>query len=84
MFEHSEQASSISEGVVEIRINIQPCKGNNLTTQHTWFTKTPRVTTVQDDYQSGARSYLTPVHVFHVIPRLASVGGPHTILVYIL
>jgi aspartate/tyrosine/aromatic aminotransferase len=27
--------SSISEDVADIRINSQPCKGNNLTTQHT-------------------------------------------------
>jgi hypothetical protein len=27
-----EQASPTSEGVVEIRINNTPCKGNNLTT----------------------------------------------------
>jgi hypothetical protein len=26
----------MSDGVVEIRINNQPCKGINQTTQHTW------------------------------------------------
>jgi hypothetical protein len=31
--------SSISEDVTEIRINSQPCKGNNLTTRHTSATK---------------------------------------------
>jgi hypothetical protein len=28
-----------------------PCKGNNLTTRHTWLTKTPWVATFCDDYQ---------------------------------
>jgi hypothetical protein len=41
----------ISKGIAEIRINIQPCKGNNLTTRHTWATKAPRVAIVHDDYQ---------------------------------
>jgi hypothetical protein len=29
-------------------IDIQPCKGNNLTTRHTWATKAPRVATVHN------------------------------------
>jgi hypothetical protein len=35
----SNKPSSISEDVTEIRINSQPCKGNKLTTRHTWATK---------------------------------------------
>jgi hypothetical protein len=34
--------------------------------------------------KSQAKSYLTQVHVFHAIPRWASVGGPCTISMYTL
>jgi hypothetical protein len=34
MFEHSEQASPISEGFTEIRINSHLARENNLTTRH--------------------------------------------------
>jgi hypothetical protein len=40
--------SPISEGVTEIRINSQPCKGINLTTRHTHARRAPRVTTIHD------------------------------------
>jgi hypothetical protein len=33
--------------------------------------------------KSRAKSFLTLVHVFHVIPRWTTVSGPHTIPVYI-
>jgi hypothetical protein len=61
--------SPISEGVAEIRIDSQPCKGINLTTQYTWATKAPRAATVHE----AIRSHLTLVHAFHTIPRRASV-----------
>jgi hypothetical protein len=48
MFGLSEQASPISEGVAEIQIDIQPCKGKNMTTRHTWATKAQWVATVHD------------------------------------
>jgi hypothetical protein len=38
----------MSEGVAEIRINNQPCKGINLTTRHTVARRTPRVVTIHD------------------------------------
>jgi hypothetical protein len=38
-FELIEQASPISEGVTEIRINSHLARENNLTTQHTRATK---------------------------------------------
>jgi hypothetical protein len=31
-----------------------------------------------------SQTHLTLVHVLHTIPRRASVGGPHTILMYTL
>jgi hypothetical protein len=42
------KSSPISEGVVEIWINSQPCKGINLTTRHTQVQRAPRVATVHD------------------------------------
>jgi hypothetical protein len=39
----ANKPSPISEGVVEIRVNSQPCKGINLTTQHTQARRAPRV-----------------------------------------
>jgi hypothetical protein len=47
----ANKSSPISEGVAEIRINSQPCKGINLTTWHTQARRAPRVATVHDDYQ---------------------------------
>jgi hypothetical protein len=35
MFGLVSKPSPISEGVMEIQIDIQPCKGNNLTARHT-------------------------------------------------
>jgi hypothetical protein len=56
----------ISEGVAEIRIKSQPCKGNNLTTLHTWATKAPQVATVYDTIKESSRVLLRPSAVFHV------------------
>jgi hypothetical protein len=73
--------SLISETVIEIWINNQPCRGINLTnttygstrTGHVWQ---PFATTSYGRFVS----HLSLVHIFHVIPyaRL-SVGGPYTI-----
>jgi hypothetical protein len=57
--------SSISEGVMEIRINNQPCKGIDLTTRHTHAQMTPWVATVHDVVKETIRAHLTLVHVFH-------------------
>jgi hypothetical protein len=59
------KASSMSEGVAEIRINSQPCKGINLTTRHTQAQRAPRVTTIHDAVKKMIRAQLTLVHVFH-------------------
>jgi hypothetical protein len=40
--------SPMSEGVVEIRINSQPCKGLNLITRQTQAMRAPRVAIVHD------------------------------------
>jgi hypothetical protein len=57
--------SPISEGVIEIRINSQPCKGINLTIQHTRARRAPRVATIHDEVKETIRAHLTLVHVFH-------------------
>jgi hypothetical protein len=58
--------SPMSEGVVEIQINSQPCKGINLTTRHTQARRAPQVTTVHNAVKEMIRAHLTLVHVFHV------------------
>jgi hypothetical protein len=67
MFGLDKQASPIFDGVMEIRINIQPCKGNNLKTRHTWAMKAPQVATVHDDYQRVEPDPPYP-SVFNTIP----------------
>jgi hypothetical protein len=53
------------EGVMEIRINNQPCKGINLTARHTQSWRAPRVGTVHDVVKEMIRAHLTLVHIFH-------------------
>jgi hypothetical protein len=57
--------SPISEGVTEIQINSQPCKGINLTTRHTQARQAPQVATIHDVTKEMSRDHLTLVHVFH-------------------
>jgi hypothetical protein len=57
--------SHISEGVAEIRINSQPCKGINLTTRHMQARRAPREATVHNAVKEMIRAHLTLVHVFH-------------------
>jgi hypothetical protein len=65
--------SPMYEGVAEIWINNQPCKGINLTTRHTQARRAPRVATVHDAIKETIRGHLTLVHVFHAY---ASVDTP--------
>jgi hypothetical protein len=57
--------SPIFEGVAEIQINSQPCKGINLTTRHTQARRASRVATIYDEVKETIRTHLTLVHVFH-------------------
>jgi hypothetical protein len=57
--------SPMSEGVVEIQINSQPCKGINLTTRHTWATKATQVTTIDDTVKESGRVLPRPSVIFH-------------------
>jgi hypothetical protein len=65
--------SPISEGVIEIWINSQPCKGTNLKTQHTQARREPRVATIHNVIKETIRAHLTLVHVIHAY---ASVDTP--------
>jgi hypothetical protein len=62
----ANKPSPMSEGVTEIRIDSQPCKGINLTKWHTQAQKAPRVATIHDEVKETIRVHLTLVHVFHV------------------
>jgi hypothetical protein len=57
--------SSISEGVTEIRINSQTCKGINLTTRHTQARRAPRVAIVHDTFNELGRVLPRPSAIFH-------------------
>jgi hypothetical protein len=69
----TNKPSPISEGVTEIRINSQPCKGINLTTRHTQAWRASRVATVHNAVKETIRAHLTLVHIFHAY---ASVDTP--------
>jgi hypothetical protein len=63
---HSEnKPSPISEGVVEIRINSQPCKGNNLTTRHTGAPKENKWPPFAMTIKELGRVLPRPSTVFH-------------------
>jgi hypothetical protein len=61
----ANKSSPISEGVTEIWINSQPCKGINLTIRHMQARRVPRVAHVHDAIKEMMRANLTLVHVFH-------------------
>jgi hypothetical protein len=75
MFEHSEQASPISEGVAEIQINIT-LQGINLNTWHMWATKATWVATFRDDYQRVEPGPPDPSAVFHMKTSTGSLWVP--------
>jgi hypothetical protein len=61
----ANKPSPISEGVTEIQINSQPCKGINLTTQHTQAWRAPRVAIIHDTVKELGRVLPRPSAVFH-------------------
>jgi hypothetical protein len=69
----ANKPSPMFEGVMEVRINNQPCKGINLTTWLTHDRRAPRVATIHDAVKETIRTHLTLVHVFHAY---ASVNTP--------
>jgi hypothetical protein len=75
----SNKPSLMFEGVVEIRINSQPCKGINLTTRHTQAWRTPQVATVHDTVKESGQVLPHPSVVFHAY---ASIDTPWVIRHY--
>jgi hypothetical protein len=71
--------SPISEGVAEIRINIQPCKGINLTTRHTQARRAPRVATTHNKIKETIKAHLTLVHVFHAYASMDTPWVTHAL-----
>jgi uncharacterized Fe-S cluster-containing MiaB family protein len=69
----ANKPSSISEGVMEIRINSQSCKGINLTTWHTQARRAPWVATIHDVAKETTGAHPTLVDVLHAY---ASVDTP--------
>jgi hypothetical protein len=61
----ANKASPISEGVVKIRINSQPCKGINQITQHTQARRAPRVATIHNVIKKPGQVLPHPSVVFH-------------------
>jgi hypothetical protein len=61
----ANKPSLISESVMEIWINNQPCKGINLTTRHTHAQRAPRVATIHNVIKKPGRVLPHPSVVFH-------------------
>jgi hypothetical protein len=57
--------SPMSEGVTEIQINNQSCKGINLTTRHTQAWRAPRMATIHDAIKESGWVLPRPSVVFH-------------------
>jgi hypothetical protein len=71
--------SPMSEGVAEIQINNQPCKGINLTTRHTQAQRHHAWQPFMTWSKGRARSYLTLVSSSTCMPRRTHHGWPDTI-----
>jgi hypothetical protein len=61
----ANKLSPMSEGVVEIRINNQPCKGINLTTRHMLARREPRVATIHVMTKKPGQGLPRPSAIFH-------------------
>jgi hypothetical protein len=55
----------MSEGVTEIQINNESCKGINLTTRHTRARRAPRVAIIHDVTKKPGRVLPRPSAIFH-------------------
>jgi hypothetical protein len=75
----TKKPSPISEGVAEIRINSQPCKGIDQTTQHTQAQRAPRVATIHDEVKEMIMAHLTLVHVFHMYASADTPWAAHAL-----
>jgi hypothetical protein len=72
----------MSEGVVEIRINNQSCKGIDLTTWHTQARRAPLVATIQDVTKKPGRVLPRPSAVFHAYASVDTPWMPRTLSHY--
>jgi hypothetical protein len=79
----AKRPSPITEGVAEIRINNQTCKGINMTTRHTPARRVPRVATVHDAVKETIRAHLTLVHVFHEYASADTLWVAHALSHYV-
>jgi hypothetical protein len=61
----ANKPSPMSEGVTEIQINNQLCKGINQTTRHTWATEATRVAIVHNKAKNLGQVLPRPSVVFH-------------------
>jgi hypothetical protein len=61
----ANKPSPISEGVIDIRINCQPCQGINLTTRHMHVGRAPQVATIHHAVKETGRVLPLPSAVFH-------------------
>jgi hypothetical protein len=75
----ANKPSPMSEGVTEIRINNQPCKGINLTTRHTQAQRHHEWQPFTTQSKSRAGSYLTLVLSSTCMPRRTHRGWPDII-----
>jgi hypothetical protein len=82
--DNNKQESLISEGVVMIWTILHLAREhpNNTTHARSWRPNMWPMFTVT--IKESSRAHLTLVHVFHVMSRRASMGGPHTNTMYIL
>jgi hypothetical protein len=71
--------SLISEGVVDIRVNSQPCKVIHLTRWHTQAQRAPQVATVHDAVKEMIRAHLTLVHIFHAYASVDTLWVAHAL-----
>ncbi len=72
----ANKPSPISEGIVEIRINSQPCKGINLTTRHTRARGHHEWQQFMTWLKSWGRSYIALVSSSMCMPRWTHRGWP--------
>jgi hypothetical protein len=71
--------SPMSEGVTEIQIDSQPCKGINLTTRQTQAQRAPRVATFHDAVKEKIMAHLTLVHIFHTYASMDTPWVAHAL-----
>jgi hypothetical protein len=75
----ANKSSPMFEGVTEIWIDNQHCKGINLTTRHTQSRRAAWVATIHDVVKEMIRAHLTLVYVFHAYASADKPGVAHAL-----